>query len=286
MTTELRSKPVVDHHLQDLKQECEQLKAKGVNPSLKIILVGDDPASQVYTNLKKKFCAKWGADCEIVKLAADVSKQEFLDRVEGVVQDPAVHGVIIQVPVPEQLKGIDLEKLIPPEKDVDGFHFQNVGSTLKEDGQAQTLTSCTPKGIITLLDFYQIPIEGKHAVVIGRSMIVGKPLACLLINRNATVTVCHSRTKNLAHFTKQADLIFCAIGKAKFLNSDHIGSNNPVVVDVGTNQLPNGKLCGDVDYDSVYDQVSAISPVPGGVGPLTILTLAQNLLQAAKNSLV
>ena len=285
MTEILKSAPVVSHFTQLLESQTNELKKQGVTPSMKVFLVGEHPPSMIYTRNKKRFIEKFGGDCEIIKLPESISEKDFLNKVKSVTSDDSVHGVFIQLPVPSQLQSIDIGNLIPPEKDVDGFSDKNLSALIKGSTGEDALISCTPKGVLTLLDFYKIPLERKNIVVIGRSLIVGKPMSLLGTNRNATVTICHSKTNNLKEHTRTADIIISAVGISKFLNKDYIGTNNPVVIDVGINHDEDGKLCGDIDYQDVKDLCSAITPVPGGVGPMTILSLAQNLLQAASKSL-
>ncbi|TNE97549.1 MAG: bifunctional methylenetetrahydrofolate dehydrogenase/methenyltetrahydrofolate cyclohydrolase [Deltaproteobacteria bacterium] len=280
-----KSKPVVEDHLRKLTDKCLELKEKGVLPSMKVILVGNNPASLIYTRNKKKFCEKFGADCEIIHLDEKISEKDFLGQVEKISADDKVHGCFIQLPLPDQLKHIEVGDLIPPHKDVDGFHRDNLNALL-HGNEDKALLPCTPKGIITMLDFYGEKLQGKNVVVIGRSMIVGKPMMLMMLNKNATATICHSRTVNLAEHTKRADIIVSAVGIAKFVKKEHLrAAGDQVLVDVGMNHDENGKLCGDIDFEDVVDHCKAITPVPGGVGPMTILSLAQNLLQAAENSL-
>lgn len=282
MTQVLKAKPVREKEIQRLKDQTEALKAKGITPTLKVILVGNNPASVIYTNNKKKFVENFGGSCEIIKLPESISEEEFLKNVDDIAKNKDVHGCFVQLPLPSQLSHIDVGQLIPPQKDVDGFHEHNITMLFKGDSGEKSLAPCTPKGIITMLEHYNIPMEGAHCVMIGRSEIVGKPMTLLLTNHNATVTMAHSRTKDLRSFTKQADIIIVAIGKAKFLDESYISPDKKqVIIDVGMNQDEDGKLCGDVDFDKIKDLVGAITPVPGGVGPMTILTLGQNLIKAA-----
>ncbi len=279
MTTILLAKPLIDQKLSQLKKQCQQLKAQGVKPCMKVILVGHHPPSLIYTRNKKKKCEEVGIDCEILHYPEDITADNFTQQVMSITQDPNIHGCFIQLPVPAQLQSLDLAALIPPDKDVDGFHSTNIASLYHHQPENRYLQPCTPKGIINLLKFYNIPVKGKHAVVIGRSAIVGKPMALMLLNQDATVTLCHSRTPDIPQWTRQADLIISAVGKPQFLNRDFIGKNRPVVIDVGINRNTEGKLCGDADFESIKDLCSAITPVPGGVGPLTILSLVENLLK-------
>lgn len=284
--TILKSAPIVKQSLHDLAKKCESLKEKGVTPTMKVILVGENPASIIYTRNKKKFMEKFGAECEIIKLPSSLSEEDFLERVEQVVSNKNNHGCFVQLPLPEQLSHIDVGELINPSKDVDGFNKANIMDIYRGEKGDSALIPCTPKGIITLCDFYNIDLTSKKIVVIGRSLIVGKPLSLLLTNYNATVTLCHSKTENIQEHTGSADIIVTAIGSAKFLKRDHLSkTKKQYIIDVGMNHDEDGKLCGDVDFDNVKDHVAGITPVPGGVGPMTILSLAQNLLQAAEKRL-
>ncbi|MEI8346684.1 MAG: bifunctional 5,10-methylenetetrahydrofolate dehydrogenase/5,10-methenyltetrahydrofolate cyclohydrolase [Pseudomonadota bacterium] len=283
MTNLLKASLVVDQEVQNLIKRCEALKTKGVVPSLKVVLVGNNPASLTYTRNKKKFCERFGAECEILHFPEGLSEKEFLKIVNGLAYDPSIHGCFVQLPLPAQLKHLDIGKLIPANKDVDGFHESNLCGLMAGDRGEKFLLPCTPKGIITLLHHYQINPSGKKVAIIGRSLIVGKPLALLMANYDATVTICHSKTKDIREITKNCEIIISAIGKAKFIDSSYLNdSGQQVIVDVGTNYDSNNKLCGDVNFDDVIEKVAAISPVPGGVGPMTILSLGQNLLQAAE----
>lgn len=269
-----------------LKSECKALKEKNIFPSMKVVLVGSDPASIIYTSSKKKFCEKIGALCEIVTLDEKISEIDFLNTITEINNDDSVHGCIIQMPLPKHLSHLDVGRLVKKEKDVDGFHPENLYALLSNNGDQHDFVSCTPKGILTLMQESQINVAGKHVVIIGRSMIVGKPLAMLLTNHNATVTLCHSQTENLKELTKHCDILVSAIGKANFIDESYLSPNkNQVIIDVGMNTDTHGQLCGDVHFEKVVDHVSAITPVPGGVGPMTIVSLAQNLLQASKNRL-
>ncbi len=269
-----------------LKAECKTLKENNIFPQLKVVLVGSDPASLIYTSSKKKFCEKIGALCEIVALDENISETEFKKTIEQINQDESVHGCIIQLPLPKHLSHLDVGHLVVKEKDVDGFHPENIYALIANKSDNKHFISCTPKGILTLMQESQIQVSGKKVVIIGRSMIVGKPLAMLLTNQNATVTLCHSHTENLKELTKNCDILISAIGKAHFIDESYISPNkNQVIIDVGMNTDTQGQLCGDVHFEKVAQLVSAITPVPGGVGPMTIVSLAQNLLQASKNRL-
>ena len=286
MAIHLRSKPVIDNQLKKREADCANLKSKGINPLLKVILVGNNPASQVYVRNKKKFMEKFGAQCDINHLDEGVSETEFLSAVNKMTKDPNCHGCFVQLPLPKQLQHINVGNLIPPHKDVDGFHAENIFKLISTESIETALLPCTPKGIMTILDHYDIDVSGKSAAVIGRSMIVGKPMAMLLTNANATVTLCHSRTPNMKEITKNSDIVVAAIGRPEFVDKSYFRDDQTqVVIDVGINRKEDGKLCGDVAFNEVESLVAGITPVPGGVGPMTILSLAQNLLQAARMAL-
>ncbi|KZR60339.1 bifunctional methylenetetrahydrofolate dehydrogenase/methenyltetrahydrofolate cyclohydrolase FolD [Pseudobacillus badius] len=264
----------------ELKQEIEELQAQGVTPGLAVILVGDDQASHTYVRNKDKACAEVGIHSEIYRYSADLSEEELLQKVEELNADPAIHGILVQLPLPAHLSEDKVIDAISPEKDVDGFHPVNVG---KMAIGKPAFYSCTPYGIIKMLERENISLEGQHVVVVGRSNIVGKPAALLSLKESATVTVCHSRTKDLSAFTRQADVVIAAVGKAKFLKKDDF-KPGAVVIDVGMNRDENGKLCGDVDFESAKETAGAITPVPGGVGPMTITMLLYNTVQSAKQT--
>ena len=282
----LSSAPIKKKITKELKLECKQLHSHGISPYLKVILVGNNPASLIYTANKKKYCEKIGAQCDIVSLPEDTDLKTFLQTIEDINQDPKVHGCIIQLPLPKHLAHLNVGRLISKQKDVDGFHPENIYAVVSNQIDTQTLISCTPKGIVTLLREYNIDIAQKNIAVLGRSMIVGKPLACLLTNQNATVTLCHTKTSHLKEITRKADIIVCAMGSPELIDETYLSTEkNQVIIDVGMNTNKQGELCGDVNFERVKDHVFAITPVPGGVGPMTIISLAQNLLQAAKNRL-
>ena len=277
--TILNGKETAAQIRQELKEEIVQLKAQaGRAPGLAVILVGDDPASQVYVRNKEKACAEVGIVSRGFRLPADISQADLENKIRELNDDQEIDGILLQLPLPEGLDSQRCLELISPEKDVDGFHPVNVGKlTLGLDG----FRSCTPAGIMTLLKRYDLSVQGKKAVVIGRSNIVGKPLALMLLQENATVTICHSRTKDLPAEVRQADFVFAAVGRAKFVTADMV-KDGAVVVDVGINRTEQG-LVGDCDFDNLKDKVSAITPVPGGVGPMTIAQLLVNTVQSFKN---
>lgn len=264
----------------EIKEAVDKLKEQGHTPGLAVIIVGDDPASHTYVKNKQKSSTEVGMKSELIKLPETVSEEELLEHVEKLNKDDSIHGILVQLPLPEHIDEDRVILSITPAKDVDGFHPENVGKLMI--GQP-TFLSCTPYGIIKLLERTKTPIEGQHAVIIGRSNIVGKPMGQLLLQRNATVTYCHSRTKDLKEHTKRADILIVAIGMAKFIDASYV-KEGAVVIDVGMNRDENGKLCGDVDFDSVQDLSSAITPVPGGVGPMTITMLLKNTLQSAEEA--
>lgn len=262
----------------DLKKEVANLKENGVNPKLAVIMVGNDPGSTVYVRNKSKACEKVGIEFEEFLFDENTSEEELLQVIEKLNNDSTINGILLQSPVP---KHIDINKAfraILPEKDVDGFNPINVGNlTIGEDA----FISCTPYGVIKMFEEYNIELEGKNAVILGRSNIVGKPMIQCMLNKNSTVTVCHSRTKNIGEITKNADVIISAIGKPKFLKADMVKEGS-VVIDVGINRLDDGSIVGDVDFDEVSKKTSYITPVPGGVGPMTIAMLLNNVVKAAK----
>jgi len=265
----------------ELKEEVASLVAQGVQPGLAVILVGENPASETYVRNKEKSSKEAGMKSVLTKLPDTVSEQELLAEVEKLNQDDTIDGILVQLPLPKNIDENKVIRAISPEKDVDGFHPMNVGKMLI--GQ-ETFLPCTPYGIMQLLERSNVDIAGKHAVIIGRSNIVGKPMGQLLLQKDATVTYCHSRTEDLKKFTLQADILIVAIGMAKFITGDYI-KEGAVVIDVGMNRDENGKLCGDVDYESAEKQASAITPVPGGVGPMTITMLLKNTVESAENKL-
>lgn len=285
----LTSKQVIADYFDKLKSECLALRVKGVLPTLHVILVGEHGPSVIYTNNKQKFAQKIGAHCEIIRLDKNCSEEELLNTIDTSVNDPQVHGIIVQLPLPQHLSHLasSLGSLIPPQKDIDGFTPTNLFKLLSGDKGDHALIPCTPKGILTLLHYYEIPIEGRDIVVIGRSLIVGKPLSQLLENYNATLTLCHLKTKNIQKYTREADIIMIAAGDPKFFGPDYFRNDQTqIVIDIGINKDQNGKLCGDVDFERVAPMVKAITPVPGGIGPMTIFSLIQNLLLAAKKSVL
>ncbi len=266
---------------QRVKEECDRLKAKGVTPGLAVVIVGDDPASRVYVNNKKKACELVGFHSEEYALPEQTTQEELLDLVDKLNADKKIHGILVQLPLPKHLDDKAVIAHIDPNKDVDAFHAENVGKIMIGE---YSFLPCTPAGVMELLASENIEVEGKSCVVIGRSNIVGKPMAMLLLHKNGTVTIAHSRTKNLKEICLGADIIVAAVGIPKFLKGDMV-KDCTVVIDVGMDRDENGKLCGDVDFAEVEPKASYITPVPGGVGPMTIAMLMQNTLTAAKNSI-
>lgn len=261
-----------------LKDEVIELKNADIHPKLAVIMVGDDKASKVYVKNKSKACEDVGIAYEEYLLPSETKMEELLELIEKLNNDETVHGILVQSPLPQGLDANVAFRTISPKKDVDGFNPMNVGKlSLNQD----CFVSCTPFGVVKMLEAYNIPIEGAHAVVIGRSNIVGKPLVQCLLNKNATVTVCHSRTRNLKEMTKQADILIAAIGKPKFVTEDMV-KDGAVVIDVGINRMDDGKLVGDTDFENIKEKASYITPVPGGVGPMTIAMLMNNVVKAAK----
>ncbi|MFS0575146.1 bifunctional methylenetetrahydrofolate dehydrogenase/methenyltetrahydrofolate cyclohydrolase FolD [Sporosarcina sp. 179-K 3D1 HS] len=265
---------------EEIKEGVRKLSEKGCQPGLAVILVGDNPASHTYVKNKQKSSVEVGMKSELIQLPTTVSEEELLSHVEQLNEDDSIHGILVQLPLPDHIDENLVIRAIAPEKDVDGFHPENVGKMII--GQ-QSFLSCTPYGIIKLLERSGVEIRGKHAVIVGRSNIVGKPMGQLLLQRDATVTYCHSKTVNLSNYTKQADILIVAIGRTKFITDEFV-KEGAIVIDVGMNRDENGKLCGDVDFESAKEKASAITPVPGGVGPMTITMLLKNTLQSAEQA--
>ena len=263
---------------EQMKQRIEQLKQQGINPKLVVVLVGDNSASQVYVRNNHTSCGEVGIESEVITMPEQTTQQELLEVVERLNQDETVDGILVQLPLPKQIDEKTVLRSILPEKDVDGFHPVNVGLLSIGD---ECFAPATPSGIIAMFQEYGINIAGKNCVVIGRSNIVGKPMAALLLKNNATVTICHSKTEDLASYTRRADVVIVATGRRHTLTADMV-KEGAVVVDVGMNRNEQGKLCGDVDYEEVKEKASFITPVPGGVGPMTITELLENTIQAAQ----
>ena len=264
----------------DIARRAAALRARGVTPGLAVVLVGDNPASQVYVRNKVKACEDSGLHSVLEKYPATLSEAELLARVDALNKDPAIHGILVQLPLPPHIDAHKVIEAISPAKDVDGFHVASAGALMV--GQPG-FWPCTPYGCMKMLESIHYDLKGKHAVVIGRSNIVGKPMALMLLQKNATVTICHSATKDLKAMTLQADVVVAAVGKRNVLTADMV-KPGAVVLDVGMNRNDEGKLCGDVDFDGVKEVAGYITPVPGGVGPMTITMLLVNTLEAAERS--
>ena len=261
---------------EDLKIKCEELKGKGIKPKLAVVMVGNDKASQVYVRNKSKVCEEIGIEFEEHLLEENIEQKVLIELLEKLNKDNNVHGILLQSPIPAHLDINEAFRIIAPEKDVDGFNPVNVGKLcLNQD----TFVSCTPYGIMKIFEEYNIDLSGKNVVILGRSNIVGKPLIHCCLNKNATVTSCHSKTQNLPQKAKEADVLISAIGKANFVTADMV-KDGAVVIDVGINRLENGKITGDVDFENVKEKASYITPVPGGVGPMTIAMLMNNVIKA------
>ncbi len=265
----------------ELIPKVKNLQDKGIHPGLAVVLVGNNPASKIYVGNKKKACEYVGIKSFSYELPEEVSEKEVLELIKTLNSDPAVHGILVQLPMPKHIDEQKVLLAIDPKKDVDGFHPMSVGA-LVVGGEG--FISCTPAGIIELLHRYHVDIEGKHCVVIGRSNIVGKPISLLLLQEHGTVTMCHSRTKDLGQIVKQADIIVAAVGVPKLITPDMI-KKDAVIIDVGMNRLEDGSLCGDVDFDGCLEKASLITPVPGGVGPMTISMLMNNCVISATKTL-
>ncbi|MGI6274547.1 MAG: bifunctional methylenetetrahydrofolate dehydrogenase/methenyltetrahydrofolate cyclohydrolase FolD [Acutalibacteraceae bacterium] len=278
MATRIDGKAVAAKIRAQVAQDVEALKARGICPGMAVVLVGDDPASKIYVNNKKKACAETGIYSEEHLLPAETTQEELLALIEKLNADEKIHGILVQSPLPKHLDEKLVVEHIDPRKDVDAFHAYNVGKIMIGDF---TFLPCTPAGVIELIRSTGVPIEGKNCVVVGRSNIVGKPMAMLLLHNNGTVTICHSRTKNLAEICRGADILVAAVGKPKFITADMVKPGT-IVIDVGMDRDENGKLCGDVDFDAVEPIASYITPVPGGVGPMTIAMLMKNAVRAAE----
>ncbi|MBQ8647774.1 MAG: bifunctional methylenetetrahydrofolate dehydrogenase/methenyltetrahydrofolate cyclohydrolase FolD [Oscillospiraceae bacterium] len=262
----------------EVAADVETLKAKGVQPCLAVILVGENPASQTYVKGKEKDCIECGMESRVIRMPADSTQQQVLDQLRVLAADDAVHGILVQLPLPEQIDEQAVIAAIPPEKDVDGFTPVNVGRMMIGE---ECFLPCTPAGCMRMLDSTGVSVAGKHAVVVGRSNIVGKPAAMLLLSRNATVTICHSKTADLPEVCRSADILVAAVGRAGFITGDMV-KEGAVVIDVGINRSPEGKLCGDVDFAAAAEKAGHITPVPGGVGLMTRAMLMVNTVEACR----
>ncbi|MFP4016449.1 MAG: bifunctional methylenetetrahydrofolate dehydrogenase/methenyltetrahydrofolate cyclohydrolase FolD [Halanaerobiales bacterium] len=281
MTKIIDGKSIAASIRKDLKKDVEELTRTGRVPGLTVVLVGDEPASETYVKVKERAANEIGIKSRVLKRSADITQEELIQLIKDLNQDKEVDGILVQLPLPNHINEEIIIETIDPGKDVDGFHPINTGRLFSGQTENIYFEACTPKGIIELLDRKNIDIEGKKAVIVGRSNIVGKPIAHLLLERNATVTICHSRTKDLAKETLSADILIAAVGKAEFISGDMV-KEGAVIIDVGINRV-NGKLFGDVDFDSASKKASYITPVPGGVGPMTIAMLMENTLKARRN---
>ncbi|MGE6752117.1 bifunctional methylenetetrahydrofolate dehydrogenase/methenyltetrahydrofolate cyclohydrolase FolD [Rossellomorea sp. NPDC071047] len=271
-------KLIAGHYRELLKSQIEKLKEKDVTPGLAVILVGDNHASHSYVKMKRKACSNLGIHSELYQYESSLTQDELLNKIEELNDQSHIHGILVQLPLPEHINPITVIETISPSKDVDGFHPVSIGKMVTNQ---DTFYSCTPLGIMKMLEYENISVEGKHVVILGRSNIVGKPAGHLFLNRNATVTYCHSKTKNMASYTKQADIIVSAVGKANLIGSEDI-KPGAVVIDVGMNRDENGGLCGDVNFSEVKEKAGKITPVPGGVGPMTIKMLLYNTVKSAE----
>lgn len=261
-----------------LKKDVEELKSKGIIPNLAVILVGDNPASKKYVASKEKTCTELGIKSSVFRLSQDISQADLINHIDMLNADSAVNGILVQLPLPQGLNEKEIMNRIAPTKDVDGFGPHALGKLVLDE---PVFIPCTPHGVMKMLEVYNIEISGKHAVVVGRSIIVGKPLALLLLRKNATVTICHSKTPNLKEECLKADILCVAIGKAGFIKGDMV-KNGATVIDIGINVTPEGKIVGDVDFEAAKEKASYITPVPGGAGPMTIAMLIYNTVLAAK----
>ena len=278
MTVIIDGKELAKKIRANLKIECEELNKKGINSKLAVIMVGDDPASKVYVRNKSRACEDVGIEYEEYLLDSNTTQKELIDLIKRLNQDNTVNGILLQSPIPSNLNINEAFRTITPEKDVDGFNPVNVGKlVLNQD----TFVSCTPYGIVKMFEEYNIDLSGKDVVILGRSNIVGKPLIHCCLNKNATVTTCHSKTQNIKEIASKADILISAIGKAHFVTADMV-KENAVVIDVGINRLDDGKITGDVDFENVKEKTCYITPVPGGVGPMTIAMLMNNVIKATK----
>ncbi len=265
---------------EEVRSRVEALKARGIRPGLATVLVGDDPASHVYVRNKQRTCEELGMHSVGHNLPATTSQADVLALIDRLNRDPAIHGILVQLPLPKPLRSEPILYAVSPDKDVDGLHPVNIGKLTMGEPR---FVPCTPAGVMAMLDYYKLPIEGKTAVVVGRSNLVGKPAAMLLLHRHATVTICHSKTPDLAAVCRRADILVAAMGKARFIRGEMV-KEGAVVIDVGINRQPDGKLVGDVDFEAVAARASWITPVPGGVGPMTIAMLMQNTMLAASTT--
>ena len=284
----LKAAPVIEQQVQALKKRADQLRKKDVIPRLDVFLVGNNPASVLYTNKKREFCQRIGAQCNIIKLDEQISTSDFLAKVKTSAENNDVHGMLIQLPLPKPLQSLDVATLVPAKKDVDGFHPENIFKLYSQNKDAFStfLKPCTPQGIMELLGHYHIEVANKNVLIMGRSAIVGKPAALMALAYDATVTISHSHTQNLKSLCHQADIIISATGRSEAYGAEYLReSADQVLIDVGINKNSAGKTCGDWKHSELQEKLAAYTPVPGGVGPMTVLALVQNLLQATENQL-
>jgi methylenetetrahydrofolate dehydrogenase (NADP+)/methenyltetrahydrofolate cyclohydrolase len=274
-------KAIAQRYRAELAGSVARLKAAGVTPGLAVVIVGDDPASKVYVRNKALACEAIGMHSEVHALSADTTQAHLVAFVRRLNEDDGIHGILVQLPLPRHVDSRAVIEAIVPHKDVDGFHYQNVGSLVVGES---AFYPCTPWGVMKMLEQEGVAVEGKHAVVVGRSTIVGKPMALMLLNAGATVTICHSKTRDLGAMTRQGDILVAAVGKARMIKADMV-KPGAIVIDVGINRLPDGKLAGDVDFAAVAEVASMITPVPGGVGPMTIAMLLGNTVKSAQRVL-
>ncbi|PKR78953.1 bifunctional methylenetetrahydrofolate dehydrogenase/methenyltetrahydrofolate cyclohydrolase [Halalkalibacillus sediminis] len=277
--TIMYGKDVAEDIRNSLYQEVEELKKEGIKPGLVVVIVGNDKASKTYVRMKEKAAINSGMFSKVIEKDESLSEEELLNTIHSLNNDNSIHGILVQLPLPDHIDEQKVLESIDPSKDVDGFHPINIGRLMVGE---ETFVPCTPYGIIKMLEHHKIPIEGKHAVIIGRSNIVGKPMGQLLLNRDATVTYCHSKTAHLRQFTKQADILIVAIGKAHVIGAEDVKEGS-AIFDVGNSFTEDGKVLGDVDYDRVVSRVNYITPVPKGIGPMTITMLLHNTVHAAKS---
>lgn len=275
---ELNGKELAQQLRMKMKDEVTQLKNEDIFPQLTVILVGDDPASKSYVNGKKKASAEVGIESKIINLPTEITEKALLKEIDKLNNDSSVHGILVQLPLPDHIQDQNIIEAIRPDKDVDGFHPINIGKMMTNQ---DTFLPCTPYGIMTMLKSKSIQIEGQNAIVVGRSNIVGKPIGQMLLNENATVTYCHSKTKNLKAYTQKADILIVATGRPHAIDASYV-KDNAVIIDVGINRLADGSLTGDVNFEDVKEKASYITPVPRGVGPMTIAMLLTNTIKAAK----
>jgi methylenetetrahydrofolate dehydrogenase (NADP+) / methenyltetrahydrofolate cyclohydrolase len=275
-------KLIANHYREQLKETITELKRKDVVPGLAVILAGDNHASRTYVRMKRKACSELGIHSELYQFDESLPQQDLVNKIEELNDNAHIHGILVQLPLPHHINPIKIIETISPSKDVDGFHPVSIGNMVTNQ---DTFYSCTPLGIMKMLEYEKIELTGKHVVILGRSNIVGKPAGQLFLNRDATVTHCHSKTANLSDFTKQADILVSAVGKAGLIHAEDI-KEGAVVIDVGMNRDEEGRLCGDVDFNEVKEVAGKITPVPGGVGPMTITMLLYNTVKSAQRSLI